>query len=455
MTVGGSEPTEKQDPFIGETAIASGGPAPATTAGGWTRHVRGAKGLAVNGGALIVNVLASGLTGLAFWVLAARVAPPGVVAEASAAISAVLAVVGLSQQSFVLTLPALLANSPAPRQLTVSVYRAALLMTAIIAPLYVAVGPAVADGLEFLRHDRVGLALVVAALVWCIFSLQDAVLTGMRKATYVLVENTTWGVVRVAILGAMWLLGSEFTVGWLMASWVLPAAVFVAIVSSYLFGSSASPLRQATGSRNLERRRMISYMGAEYLTSVLSSAITLVTGAYALTTLGASAAAPLMIAASLVVVVEGALSSFAQALAVEASRAEGAAERRRGLLRLTAGMLGTMSIGAVAVAAVAGDQIMGLLGPHYTGTGGTALAILMLGVPARALTLVSNADNRIRGDGVRNLSQQIVTCVVCFGLLATGQFTTVASIAWVLVGMRYATAALAAAHLSKGRLHLA
>lgn len=417
-------------------------------------RLHAARGLAVNGGALVANVLASGLTGLGFWVLAARVAPPAVVAQASTAIAAILAVVSLSQQSFVLTLPALLADAPEPRRMTLSVYRAALLMTALVAPTYVVLGPRLAHGLQFLQGWRSSVAFVIAALVWCLFSLQDAVLTGLRKATYVLAENTGWGTVRVVLLVAALAGGVHMSVVALVASWVVPAAACVALVSWYLFAAPSSPLAEARGSRRFERRQLLGYMGAEYVTSVLGSAVTLVTGAYALTTLGATEAAPLMLAASLVLVVEGAVSAFAQSLAVEASRADGAAERRRSLVHLTVLALGGLSLGAVVTVRVASEPIMGLLGSHYREAGGAALMILVLAVPARAVSLVSNADNRIRGEGGRNLLQQALACAVCFGLLATGRFRTGESIAWVLVVMRYAQTGLAVVHLRRGRLHL-
>ena len=418
------------------------------------RHFAGARGLAVNGGALVVNVLASALTGLGFWIIAARVAPPSVVAQSSAAITAILAVVSLAQQSFVLTLPSLLSVSPEPRRLTASMYRAALVMTAITAPLYVLLGPRLADGLEFLRDWRLAVAFLVGTLVWCIFSLQDAVLTGVRKAKYVLFENATWGIIRLLGLIGLWAAGAHLGVGLVIMSWVVPAAGLVAVVNWYLFRSQRSPLAEARGTQSLDRRRFLSYMGAEFLASVLSSAMTLVVGAYILTTLGASAAAPLLTAASLMLVVEGTLASFAQALSVEASRPDGAHERRHSLIHMTAIFLGALSLGAIVTAAIAGDQIMALLGPHYRETGGTALAILMLSVPFRSILVVSNADNRIRGEGGRNLIQQAVASVVCVCLLVSGQFTTVAALAWIPVIIRAATAVVAGVQLGQGRLKL-
>lgn len=415
-------------------------------------RLAGTRGLAVNGGALILNVLAAGALGFVFWVAAARLAAPETVSRASAAVTAIIAVVSLAQQNFVLTLPPLLAVSPEPKRLVRNTYRIALGVTALAAPVYVLAGPRLAHGLEFLEDWRLGGAFVLVSLVWCVFSLQDAVLTGVRRAGIVLGENTLWGVLRLVVLGLAWTLGIRLGVGWIIASWAIPATVLVVAVSWYLFASERSPLGRPLGSHVFARRKFLTYMGAEYAASVLGSVVALVISAYALTALGADAAAAPLVAASLVLVVEGALSSFGQALAVEASRAGGEPTRRRNLLAVTVLFLGGASLVAVVGSWVAGEHVMGILGSHYRTAGGQALAILMLSVPARALTFVSNADNRIRGEGGRNLLQQVVACAVVFGLLFGLRPDTVASICWVIVAMRVAAAGVAAVHLNRGRL---
>jgi O-antigen/teichoic acid export membrane protein len=418
------------------------------------RHFAGTRRLATNGGALALNVFVSGATGLVFWVLAARVAPPSVVAQASTALGAIVAVVSLTQQSFVFTLPSLLAVSPRPKALAAKTYAVALVITAAVAPVYVFVGPSVASGLNFLRDGRLAAAVIFGCLVWCVFSLQDSVLTGVRRGGLVLFENAAWGASRLAVVFALWALGVRLGVGWLVASWIVPAAVAAVAVTWFLFRSASSPLRGPLGMQALERRRYLSFMGTEYLASVLSSVVALVGGAYAITTLGASGAAPFVTAVSLVSVMEGSMASFAQALAVEASQdAEGQVQRRN-MLRLTALVLGAVSVVAVAAALVFGHQIMGMLGDEYRASGGTAFAILSLCLPARAIAVVSNADNRIRSQGGRNLLQQVVACVVFFGLLLTGQVTTIAAICWAAVAMRFSSALVATQHLRVGRLQL-
>ena len=71
----------------------------------------GTRGLAANGGALIVNVFVSGMGGFAFWIIAARSVEPAAVAQATAMITSILGVVSLSQQSLVVNLPILIAGA--------------------------------------------------------------------------------------------------------------------------------------------------------------------------------------------------------------------------------------------------------------------------------------------------------------------------------------------------------
>jgi hypothetical protein len=420
------------------------------------QHLAGTRRLATNGGALIANVFVSGLTGLFFWILAARVAAPDVVANATAMVTAVIAVVSLTQQSFVFTLPSLLATAPRPQRLARRVYGLALVLTGIAAPVYVLVGPAVADGLDYLREPHLAAAFVIGCLGWCLFSLQDAVLTGVRKGAVVLLENGLWGVARLAVLGLAWAVGLRIGIGWLLAAWIVPAVALVAGVSWYLFVNARSPLAVVTGGTSrFDRRRLLSFMGAEYAASVLSSVVQLVAGAYALTVLGAATAAPLLAAASLVIVVEGAVAAFAQALAVEAAQQDGTDAHRRNLLLVAAVLIGGVSVVAVVGSFLAGEQVMALLGPHYREAGATALAILMLCVLPRGIIVVSNADNRLRGDGMRNLVQQVVAAAVFFGLLLTGAVDTVANIAWSLFAMRAAASVVAVVQLRQGGLRMA
>src|SRR4051812_24026291 len=196
---------------------------------------KGTRGLAINGGALMMNVFVSGIGGFAFWIIAARSADPAVVARASAMVTSIIGVTTLSQQSLVLNVPILIAGSPRPRQIAGRAYLAALAITLVTSVLYLAIATRVASGLTYLKDGRLALVFVSGAVMWSIFSLQDAVLTGVRRGRTVLLENMLWSCSRLVLVIALPLIGLEVGVGWLVGTWLIPASLLVAAISFYLF----------------------------------------------------------------------------------------------------------------------------------------------------------------------------------------------------------------------------
>jgi hypothetical protein len=410
--------------------------------------LEGTGGLAINGGALIVNVFVSGIGGFAFWVIAARSAEPAVVAQASAMITSMLGVTTLSQQSLVVNIPLLIAGSPRPRRLAGRAYLAALAITALSAFVYIILGPRIASGLGFLRDLRLSIVFLLCCMTWSIFSLQDAVLTGLRRSRLVLLENSTWATCRLLLVLALPLVGFELGIGWLVATWLVPASLLVVAVTYFLFVPSSAPLRVSLGSQNLHPRMLLSYMGIEYLGSLTNGLVQIVTPAVALTALGATAAAPFLAAFSLIVVTEAALGSFSGAFAVEVRR-QGRASRN--LILLTCGLFGGLSLLAIVGAGFFGDDFMALFGREYREPGGAILAILVLGLPFTSIRLMASVGNRLRRAGWRNFAQQITYCIVLFLGFGLVDGHTGRSLAVCLVAARVATAAVSLQNLHRIR----
>src|SRR5262249_26889574 len=74
---------------------------------------------------------------------------------------------------------------------------------------------------------------VVATMFWVIFVLQDAVLIGLRRAPYVLVENTVFGVVKISLLVVF---ASVAPKSGIFLSWTIPLAAVVLVVNVFVFG---------------------------------------------------------------------------------------------------------------------------------------------------------------------------------------------------------------------------
>lgn len=73
---------------------------------------------------------------------------------------------------------------------------------------------------------------MVAVVLWGIFALQDAALTAMRQAPWVLLENGLFGVLKLAGLALLFAIGS--THGAFIA-WVVPMCLLLYTVNWLLF----------------------------------------------------------------------------------------------------------------------------------------------------------------------------------------------------------------------------
>src|SRR3954454_10089521 len=253
-----------------------------------------ARSLIANGVPLIVNVLGAGVAGFVFWIVTARSVDPSVVAQATAMVASMFGVAQLSQQHLIVNVPPLIAASPHPRRVAGRAYALAAGLTAITALGYAVIGPRVASGLAFLGQDRLGALFVIGCLAWSWFSLQDAVLAGVRKGHVVLAENTAWGVARLAIVALIPIAGLDLSVAWIVGSWLLPAVALVVAVTWYLFAGPHAVLSTPLGDHTYDRRTLLTYMGLEHLTAIANGIATIVLPAVALSMLGAGPAATLL-----------------------------------------------------------------------------------------------------------------------------------------------------------------
>jgi GT2 family glycosyltransferase/O-antigen/teichoic acid export membrane protein len=225
-----------------------------------------------NGYALVFSSAAGSGLGLVYWALAARLYPSEVVGLNSALLSSMLFLSGLSQLGLNSVLVRFLpvAGGSAGR-LIWRAYAGAAGLSALAALVFVlglrlwapALAPLASPGLFGL------LALTTAA--WSIFTLQDSVLIGLRRAPWAAVENTSFALVKIGLLAVLaWLL-PEYGV---FASWVLPLGLLLLLVNGLIFRRllPAHPgyLEQAAPEYN--RRQAWSFVGGNYLGSLFFTA---------------------------------------------------------------------------------------------------------------------------------------------------------------------------------------
>ena len=135
--------------------------------------------------------------------MAARLYPAATVGLNSAILSAMMLVSGLAQLNMTTLLPRYLPVVGSSRRRLVGLtYAGTLVVTLVLATLAVAVLPRLIPTLGELRElsARTSVLFVAGALTFTIFSLQDSVLIGLRRAVWVPVENLTSALLRLALL---------------------------------------------------------------------------------------------------------------------------------------------------------------------------------------------------------------------------------------------------------------
>src|SRR5207237_4504828 len=75
-------------------------------------------------------------------------------------------------------------------------------------------------------------ALGASVTVWCVFALQDAVLTGIRQAVWIPVENGLYGVVKIAMLVGLAHVTPHYGI---FTSFTLPAFIALFPTNYFIF----------------------------------------------------------------------------------------------------------------------------------------------------------------------------------------------------------------------------
>src|SRR6185295_11028741 len=100
-------------------------------------------------------------------------------------------------------------------------------------------------------------------------SLQDAVLTGIRQAVWLPLENGVYGLAKIGLLVALAPVAMQYGI---VASWIVPALVIVVPVNLFIFcvllPRHAKSSRAEPGGQSA--RTVARFVGGDYLGSVFA-----------------------------------------------------------------------------------------------------------------------------------------------------------------------------------------
>ncbi|RFU22386.1 lipopolysaccharide biosynthesis protein [Geodermatophilus marinus] len=349
-----------------------------------TAAPRRRRAMELNAVALMASTVLTGVLGIVFWIVAARMLPASAVGQASSALSAITFLAGLAQLNIISVLLRFVPGAGAATGGFIARAYGLALITGLAVTLgFVALG----FGSAILGDDWfVPLVFVGATLCYAIFLVQDGALTALGAAVWVPLENLLAGLLRVALLFPLVLLSAQWGA---LTALVVPTLLAVVVVNTVVFRRLV-PRHAATspGSTDVRWGSIKGFVAGDYAASALNSCITLLPPVLVSAVLGSEAAAYFYVPWYVSVAFGTLMWSIAMAFVVEYS-ADASTFRR--LMRRSMRLTAAVSLAATAVTVAAAPLVLALLGSEYADQGTTLLRLVALSFPFTAGFVVFTA----------------------------------------------------------------
>jgi O-antigen/teichoic acid export membrane protein len=390
-----------------------------------------------NAYSLMLNTILTAALGLGFWIVAARLYSPDVVGRDGALLGAMLSLsslCGLNLHNVLLRfLPTLRRHAA---NAVLGAYTLSAVATALVATGFVVLMPAVSDEFEAFSAEPALSALYVAATVlWTVFALQDAALTALRRASWIPVENATFGVLKLAALPL--LLGFGASAHGIFIAWVVPMAVLVLPVNYLVFrrllpAHARLPAPADNALRSAGTTPIVRFAMQDYAAFALNMAALTLLPVLVVALLGSSSNAYFYMAFTIVVTFDLLFLNVAASLTVEGAYDEA---RVPLLVRSVVRRFARLLVPGVLFLVVAAPLVLLPFGSDYARQGTTALRLMALASLFRAVIALYIAISRLRGRGgpiLRVQSAFSVVLVVLAVLLSGPLGVEGVALAWLI-----------------------
>jgi O-antigen/teichoic acid export membrane protein len=369
--------------------------------------------------ALTLNTVVSSALGIAYWAFAARLYPARELGLGAALVSTMTFLSNLSQLNFNGTLARFLPTAGARGgQLVAWAYGVSSLVALTVSGAFLLVAPAVSARLGFVAGTPLlALAFAVSVAAWGVFTLQDSVLTALRGAVWVPVENTAFGAIKIALL---LLLAAPMPALGIFLSWNVAVVVALVPINLLVFCRLLPRLRSLGRAAALPGRRVLArFVALDYVGYLFMQASTNALPVIVTARLGAEANGVFYLAWLLGGSLELIAYNFGVSLTVESAADE---SRLGDYTRQVLGRGLLLFAPAVIVMCVFAPLLLSLFGPHYADGGSTLLRLVAIAVLPKLVVIVYLAACRVRGRVGRIVGVQLSTAVlvVSLALLAMG-----------------------------------
>jgi O-antigen/teichoic acid export membrane protein len=368
---------------------------PARRSGRWARVRRHASiPLYGQGYALVLNSMVTALLGIPYWLLAARQYSASSVGRNAAAISAMMFLAGVAQLNL---MSALLRFIPVSGRhsvrLVAASYLVAVSIAAGISVAFLAGVDRWAPALRFLSSSP-GFAVwfVAATMAWCVFNLQDSVLTAVRSAVLVPIENAAMSLAKIGLLVA--LAGTSPRYG-IFASWTAALVVSLVPVNLVLFRRLLKRHNRDTAGEVVAptRRDLVRYISADSVASMFWLAATTLMPVIVIAQAGATASGYFSLAWTIALPLYAISAGTGASLMVAAAADELhlPVYARKAILQTAC-----LVLPPAAFLAIAPGLALGVFGDSYAHHGSETLRLLALSTVPNALTALYISALRVQ-----------------------------------------------------------
>lgn len=374
----------------------------------------GADSLFKNAYFLMLSTGVSAVLGLGFWFVAARYYTEEAVGQGSAAIAAMRLLAGITATTMIGAVVRFVPRAGRETgRLVWGVYGASSVVVALAAGVFLLTLEQWGASYEPLGTPQAGALFVAACVAWALLTLQDGVLTGLRKAEWVPAGNAVFSVGKLVLLAVF---ASALPVLGIFVSWAV-AIAFSTLPLGWLIFRRLIP-RQAAADRDVEPpglRSMGRFLAGDSLGALFSLAMINLLPVMVAVRFSAAENGYFYVAYTVGGTMEFMAMNMASSLTAHASHdPRQLAAGVRGALRRMALLL----VPVVLVLVVFAPWILTPFSPDYAEHGSTVLRLLALGALPRVLVELYIGVLRVQGRTGVLAALQGAMCVLVLGSAA-------------------------------------
>lgn len=370
--------------------------------------------LSRGGLSLLVNTGLTGSLGFIYWIMAARLFSTYAVGIAGALVSATALFSGIGQLNLSGMLMRFLPKAAAKsRRLVLSAYLFAAGVSGLLALMSLVAIRLFAPPTSPLRLDAVEATIFVLAVVaTAVFTIEDSVLVGLRRAVWVPVENGAFGVAKICTIAIFAPVGTAFAIFY---SWMIPLTLTIPVISAMLFCRFLPPSprpRRAAHLGRKERSNIITFAVGDATGGLFTQAWTYLLPVFIAAVLGPSANALFYTSFLFSSTIDQVAANYASSLTVEGAHSPG---EITSLISLTFRRIFTIVLPVVFVFLVACPWLLRAFGHKYVAAVPLLELLLIACLPKVAAT-VYYSYCRIQRTTHRSAAMQACVCVMTLSL---------------------------------------